>query len=140
MGAHANPAIGRRLSLALLGSGAVAIMVYALTDSSAVDAALLLGSSALAPIALAAALCLHRPSFRLPWILFGAAQITWLFGWVFWERSVLAGGAPPDLDSPTHVLFVTAYPALFAALVLLVRAREPDSASWIDAGSSQLPC
>ena len=84
-----------------------------------------------------AAVCLLRgvtvASERWAWIAFGLGLSLWAAGDVYWTASV-AADPTPAYPSPADLLFLAGYPALYAGIALLVRARVGrfGSSMWLD--------
>ena len=73
------------------------------------------------------------PRERLAWSLIGLGVLGWSMGDVYW-RSVMADLADPPFPSPADALYLSFYPAVYAGLVLLVRARVRHfhASQWLD--------
>jgi len=87
----------------------------------------LIGLSAAVAIAIGA--IRNRPRHRLPWILFAAAQVSFVVGdFLYYEFHF-------DFPSVGDAFYLAVYPLLVAGLLLLIRSRNPgrDRGSLIDA-------
>ncbi|HEV3001247.1 MAG TPA: diguanylate cyclase [Solirubrobacteraceae bacterium] len=75
-----------------------------------------------------------RPTDRVAWLLLGAGALAWSAGDLYYSL-VLAGEAEPPLPSVSDALFLSFYPAAYAALALMVRrnVREFHASLWVDA-------
>jgi hypothetical protein len=88
----------------------------------------------LAVLIAAALACLLRGASvtaeRSAWIAFGLGLGLWAAGDVYWS----ATGAPETYPSTADYLYLAGYPALYAGIVLLVRARVPrfGASMWLD--------
>ncbi len=75
---------------------------------------------------LAAAVCLMRARWaameRIPWALIAAGMIMWALGSIYWSAFLKELKAPP-VPSPADGLYLSFYPACYAALMLLARPR-----------------
>jgi len=91
----------------------------------------------------AAAACLLRgvsvADERWAWLAFGTGLAFWGAGDLYWTV-VLSGQSHPPYPSAADLLFLAGYPALFAGIVLLVKARVPrfGSSMWLDGGIGAL--
>ena len=61
---------------------------------------------------------------RLPWVLLAVAQSFWLAGDILQDVMYSVWDYSPE-SGPMDVLWLGAYPAFFAALILMVRRRAP---------------
>jgi diguanylate cyclase (GGDEF)-like protein len=75
-----------------------------------------------------------RPADRAAWLLLGAGALAWSGGDLYYSL-VLADEAEPPLPSVSDVLFLSFYPAAYAALALMARrhVREFHASLWVDA-------
>ena len=76
---------------------------------------------------------LTLPAERLAWALIGLGVLGWSFGEVYW-RSVMVDLADPPFPSLADALYLSFYPAVYAGLVLLIRARVRHfhASQWLD--------
>jgi diguanylate cyclase (GGDEF)-like protein len=87
--------------------------------------------------------CLLRASAygpeRAPWVLFGAALLSWGAAEVYWT-AFIEGNANAPYPSPADAAYLTFYPLAYAGLALLVRARaeELDWRLWMDGAIAAL--
>jgi diguanylate cyclase (GGDEF)-like protein len=85
----------------------------------------------------AAALCLLRaastPADRAAWFLVGGGLAAWSAADLYWTFA-LADLATPPYPSPSDAGWLVFYPALYAAVILLVRRRHLDlgPSQWLD--------
>ena len=77
---------------------------------------------------------LVKPADRLAWLLLGAGALAWSGGDLYYSL-FLADDLEPPLPSVSDALFLSFYPAAYAALALLVRrnVREFHASLWVDA-------
>jgi two-component system, cell cycle response regulator len=75
-----------------------------------------------------------RPADRVAWLLLGAGALAWSGGDLYYSL-FLADEPEPPLPSVSDALFLSFYPAAYAALALLVRrnVREFHASLWVDA-------
>ncbi|HEV2062013.1 MAG TPA: HD domain-containing phosphohydrolase [Solirubrobacteraceae bacterium] len=75
-----------------------------------------------------------RPGDRAAWLLLGAGALAWSGGDIYYSL-FLADMPEPPLPSVSDALFLSFYPAAYAALALLVRrnVREFHASLWVDA-------
>ncbi|HEX8205669.1 MAG TPA: HD domain-containing phosphohydrolase [Solirubrobacteraceae bacterium] len=75
-----------------------------------------------------------RPADRAAWLLLGAGALAWSGGDLYYSLFLLDDPEPP-LPSVSDGLFLSFYPAAYAALALLVRrnVREFHASLWVDA-------
>jgi two-component system, cell cycle response regulator len=91
----------------------------------------------------AGALCLTRgfavSEERGAWIVMGAGLTAWAAGEITWAVMV-ANDPNPPYPSVADVLYLTFYPASYAALLLLARSRTDSfrSSLWLDGGIAAL--
>jgi PAS domain S-box-containing protein len=87
-----------------------------------------------APIAIFAAVRLHRPGARLAWYLIALGQVLFVCGDIItYNYEQFLGGEAP-FPSIGDALYLAVYPFLIAGILLLIRRRSPggDRASLID--------
>ena len=127
--------------LLLLGVIAVGVLLHALHSITG------LGGSGLdgffddylynAVLAAAAAACVLRGAAvetgRLAWFAFGAGLGLWAAGDLYWSFEISTSADAP-YPSIADALFLAGYPALYAGVALLVKARVPrfSSSIWLD--------
>jgi two-component system, cell cycle response regulator len=72
-------------------------------------------------------------SERRAWLVLGGAMLLWALGQTYYSV-VLYYASPAPFPSPADLLFLAFYPASFAALVMLLRARIPqlEPLAWVD--------
>ena len=114
LGAHAVLDLGGRASDGLFKNG-----VYMAIEFAAV--------------AVAAARVIRRPENRLAWGLIAAGLLVWASGdlvWAVWLNDL----ANPPYPSIADALYLLMYPAIYAALLMLMRAhfRHAGAAVWLD--------
>ena len=118
-----------RLGIAYLASGALAATAYftvpGLKGNGLVFS--LIGLSAAAAIVVGA--LRNRPHQRLPWMLFAAAQVSFVVG------DLLYYAFDFTFPSVGDVFYLAVYPLLVAGLLILIRARSAgrDRGSLLDA-------
>jgi len=78
---------------------------------------------------------LNRPSFRLPWYLFGAGLFAFAVGDVIFNLYAFVWHRDPPVPSAADILYLGGYPFLAAGLFLLVRRlrREERRGGRLDA-------
>jgi two-component system cell cycle response regulator len=86
-----------------------------------------------AAVGVCAARVLRRRENRAAWLLVGVSLLTWTAGdslWTFWLDNV----ANPPYPSIADALYLTMYPAMYVALLLLMRShfRHVGAAVWLD--------
>jgi two-component system cell cycle response regulator len=86
-------------------------------------------------VAVCGARTLRRRADRWVWGLITFALSTWTAGdlvWTLWLNNL----ANPPVPSVADALYLTMYPAMYAALMLLIRARlrHVSAAQWLDGG------
>jgi two-component system cell cycle response regulator len=86
-------------------------------------------------VAVCATRALRRRSDRLAWGLMTFALVAWTAGdllWTLWLDNV----ADPPYPSPADLAYLLMYPAVYAALMLLIRSRlrRASVAQWLDGG------
>jgi len=71
----------------------------------------------------------NRPRHRLPWMLFAAAQVSFVVGDLFYYA------LDADFPSVGDVFYLAVYPLIVAGVLLLIRSRNPgrDRGSLVDA-------
>jgi two-component system cell cycle response regulator len=84
-------------------------------------------------VGVCAARALRRQQDRTAWLLISAGLLTWTAGdfvWTIWLDNV----AQPPYPSVADALYLSWYPAIYAALLLLMRAhfRHAGMAVWLD--------
>lgn len=90
-----------------------------------------------AALVLAAVVCVLRAvavrAERLAWLAFGAGLGLWAAGDLFWSFEI-SGNAGAPYPSLADALFLAGYPALYAGIGLLVKARVPrfSPSIWLD--------
>ena len=77
-------------------------------------------------LAIVAGIVIHRPEHRLPWLLLALAQLLYLGGDVLWDVWLYGLGEAP-FPSVADLSYLSAYPAIVVALLLMIRARSPGS-------------
>ena len=79
------------------------------------------------------------PAERLAWTLIGVGVLGWSLGEVYW-RTVMADLADPPFPSFADALYLSFYPAVYAGLVLLIRARVRHfhASQWLDGLAASL--
>jgi diguanylate cyclase (GGDEF)-like protein/PAS domain S-box-containing protein len=117
------------LALGVLFTGAY-VAVPGLKGSGPLINLLGLSSS----IAIAVGIYLHRPNARVAWLLFIAGQFLFFSGDLYTYSYPKLLGADVPFPSLGDALYIAVYPALMAALLVLVKRRNPrgDSAGVID--------
>jgi two-component system, cell cycle response regulator len=70
---------------------------------------------------------------RRAWLALGVGMLLWALGQSYYSV-VLYYASPAPFPSPADILFLAFYPASFAALVMLLRARVPqlEPTAWVD--------
>jgi signal transduction histidine kinase/CheY-like chemotaxis protein len=89
-----------------------------------------------AAVAMVVGVRIHRPERRLPWHLFAVAQALFVAGdVVYYTLPEVVPGYTVDFPSVGDIPYVMVYPLIISGLLLLVRARNPesDAAALIDA-------
>ena len=86
-------------------------------------------------VAVCAARVVRRREDRVAWALMTGALIAWTGGdlvWTVW----LDGVANPPYPSIADVLYLAMYPAVYVAMMLLIRSRlrNAGAAQWLDGG------
>jgi two-component system, cell cycle response regulator len=86
-----------------------------------------------AAVAIAIARVIRRPENRLAWGLIAAGLLVWAAGdlvWAVWLNDL----ADPPYPSIADALYLLMYPAIYAALLMLMRAhfRHAGAAVWLD--------
>jgi two-component system cell cycle response regulator len=86
-------------------------------------------------VAVCATRVLRRRSDRLAWALMTFALVAWTAGdllWTLWLDNV----ADPPYPSPADITYLLMYPAVYVALMLLIRSRlrRASAAQWLDGG------
>jgi two-component system, cell cycle response regulator len=76
---------------------------------------------------------------RLPWLVMGIGLLAWTGGDLYWTF-VLSDDPAPPYPSPGDALYLAFYPASYATLVLLARARLTGfrSTLWLDGAIAAL--
>jgi len=89
-----------------------------------------------AAVAAVAGARIYRPSLTLPWYLFGAGQLAFSIGDVFFNLYAFVWHREPPVPSIADVFYLAGYPLLTAGLVLLVRClrSEDRRRGRLDAG------
>jgi diguanylate cyclase (GGDEF)-like protein len=128
------PQLQRRAWLAALAAGAgLAAVFFALTAGSVEQTSVydLIGLAAV--VAALAALALHRPISRMPWLLMGAGQLAFVVGDVLWTVYTVQGEEP--FPSVADIAYLAGYPLIAIGLTLAIRRRIAggDRASLLDA-------
>ncbi len=112
------------------GLGLTAVELAAPVDPVLVVLSLAL--PALTAAALFTGIRRHRPACVLPWRLLAVAAVLWLVTNVVWDVQFAVQGRAPEPGSWNDPFAFTLYALLVAALVLFVRAREPDRPNLTD--------
>jgi len=126
--------IAAALSVAGLGAYA-AQAAFAVCGASATNFFEIYVYNAL--IAAAAGFCLYRamvePRERAAWLLVGLGLAAWAASEA-WYSLFLSGDASPAMPSVSDALWLLFYPACYATIILLVRARvrEFRASLWLD--------
>jgi two-component system, cell cycle response regulator len=89
----------------------------------------------LVAVAVCAARVLRRPDDRAPWALVGLGLLAWTGGdlmWTVWLGKL----SNPPFPSAADGLYLAWYPAVYVALMLLIRSRHRyvGAAQWLDGG------
>jgi len=82
---------------------------------------------------------LSRPRGRAPWILIGAAVISWGVGNTIWTFAYVGLDSPP-YPSIADVFWLALYPPVYVALLLLLHTRAGGirRSLWLDGGIASL--
>jgi two-component system cell cycle response regulator len=86
-------------------------------------------------VAVCAARVVHRREDRLAWALMTLGLVAWTAGdltWTLWLDNV----ADPPYPSLADAFYLAMYPAIYVALMLLIRSRlrHAGAAQWLDGG------
>ena len=84
-----------------------------------------LAMSALALIAVPVGLRLFKPRDPRPWLVLGAAQLTFLIADTLWYANALGSPSPVAGPTPADGFYLTGYPLLAIGMILFIRARQP---------------
>jgi two-component system cell cycle response regulator len=88
-------------------------------------------------VAVCAARVVRRREDRWVWALVTFALLTWLSGDLLWTLWLVNLANPPSLfQSVANGLYLAQYPAVYVAMMLLLRSRHRHigAASWLDGG------
>jgi signal transduction histidine kinase/CheY-like chemotaxis protein len=81
-----------------------------------------------AALAIVAGVRIHRPERRLAWYLFAVAQVLFVAGdFLYYTLPGIVHGRAADFPSAGDIPYVMVYPLILAGLLLLIRARNPES-------------
>ncbi len=118
---------------AYLVVGMAASAVYALLGGSVVGDVLFVLTGAATAAAVFTGIRLHRPVPRLPWLLIGAAVVTFLVGETV-VQAIESDGTIAPVPSPADVFFVVAVAAVATGMLLLARTNtvQADQDSLVD--------
>ena len=115
-----------------LGALYFVLPIFGVTDVAVTGIYLVI--SAATPVAILYGLRRHRPAGRTGWLLLAGGQAVIAVAEIFSAAAEYFGAGFQE-PSPSDVLYLGAYPILFAALLTFVRRRTPqwDTASAVDA-------